>query len=139
MTILQCSCVLIATCALAVSCSKSKPSFEEAYGTACEIIQSRAVWPQSPEALCKAFWTARATKDYQELKVLWPGSASFDWEALCRGDDTNLTYVFGPPDSREVPYASEEYYRQHGSYNLKMRLGSLETAKGKRYYVISGN
>ena len=104
-----------------------------------QIIQSRALWPQSPEALCKAFWSARARKDYQELKILWPGSASFDWEALCRGDDTNVTYVFGPLDGHEVPYASEEYYRQHGSYNLKMRLGSLETAKGKRYYIISGN
>ena len=89
--------------------------------------------------MCKAFWSARATKDYQELKVLWPGSASFDWESLCRRDDTNVTCVFGPLDGHEVPYASEEYYRQHGSYNLKMRLGSLDTAKGKRYYIISGN
>jgi hypothetical protein len=38
-----------------------------------------------------------------------------------------------------VTYATEEYYRQSGSYNMKMLLGSIETAKGKRYYVISGN
>ena len=139
MTVLQRCCVLSATCALVVSCSKSKPSFEAASRTAFEIIQSSALWPESPEALSKTFWTARASKDYEKLKVLWPGSASFDWEALCRGDDTNVTYVFGPADSHQIPYAAEEYHRQHGSYNLKMQLGSLETPHGKRYYIISAN
>ncbi len=139
LTMLEIGGVLIAVGGLAVSCSKSKPSFEEAYGPALEIIKSRALWPQSPEAVCEAFWAARARKDYEELEVLWPGSASFDWEALCRADDATVTYVFGPADGLEVPYASEEYYRQHGSYNLKMRLGSLETLTGKRYYVVSGN
>jgi len=117
---------------------ESKPSFEEAKEAALQIIKSRAVWPQSPEALCKEFWAARARKDYEELKVLWPGSASFDWEYVCR-HDANVKYVFGAWDGREVPYATEEYYRQSGSYNMKMRLGSIETAKGKRYYIIAGN
>jgi hypothetical protein len=139
MKALQYCCLLTATCALAVSCSESRPSFEEAHSAAVEIIRSRALWPESPEALCKAFWTARAKKDYEELKVLWPGSASSDWKALCRGDDTNVTYVFGPLRDHEVPYASEEYYRQHGSYNMTMRLSSMETPRGKRYYVWSGN
>jgi hypothetical protein len=58
---------------------------------------------------------------------------------MCRGDDSGVTYVFGPARDHGVPYASEEYYRQHGSYNLTMRLGSLETPRGKRYYVISAN
>ena len=124
--------------AKASSAGGSKPSFEEAERTALQIIQSRALWPQSPEALSKEFWAARARKDYEELKVLWPGSASFDWEATCR-DDAHVTYVFGAWDGRQVPYATEEYYRRHGSYNMKMLLGSIETAKGKRYYVISGN
>jgi tRNA A-37 threonylcarbamoyl transferase component Bud32 len=124
--------------AKASSAGESKPSFEEAERTALQIIQSRALWPQSPEALCKEFWAARARKDYEELKVLWPGSASFDWEATCR-DDAHVTYVFGAWDGHQVPYATEEYYRQHGSYNMKMLLGSIETAKGKRYYVRSGN
>jgi len=113
-------------------------SDEEAKAAALQVIQSRDLWPQSPEALCKEFWAARARKDYEELKVLWPGSASFDWEAVCR-QDANVTYVFGAWDGHQVPYATEEYYRQSGSYNMKMLLGSIETAKGKRYYVISGN
>ncbi len=130
---------MVATCALAVSCSKPKLSFEQAYNTALAVITSRSIWPESPEALCKAFWTARAKKDYEELKVLWPGSASFDWEAICRRDDSSVTYVFGSAKDKAIPYASEEYYRLHGSYNLAMRLGSLETPHGKKYYVISEN
>jgi hypothetical protein len=124
---------------------QSKPSFdearkfEEARNAALQIMQSRALWPQSPEALCKEFWAARARKDYAEMKVLWPGSASFDWETLRRQDDANVTYVFGAWDGRQVPYASAEYHRRHGSYNMKMLLGSIETAKGKRHFVISGN
>jgi hypothetical protein len=139
MTLLRSCWVVAATCALAVSCSKSKPSFEQASRTAFEVIQSRAVWPESPEALCKTFWTARAGKNYEELKVLWPGSASFDWEAISHGDDRSVTYVFGPAKDHAVPYASEAYYRQHGAYNLTMRLGSLETSRGKRYYIVSGD
>jgi tRNA A-37 threonylcarbamoyl transferase component Bud32 len=124
--------------AKASSASESKPSFEEANAAALQIIRSRDRWPESPEALCKEFWAARARKDYEELKVLWPGSASFDWEYVCR-QDANVTYVFGAWDGQVVTYATEEYYRQSGSYNMKMLLGSIETAKGKRYYVISGN
>jgi hypothetical protein len=67
-----------------------------------------------------------------------PGSASVDSEKVCR-QDANVTYVFGAWDGQVVTYATEEYYRQSGSYNMKMLLGSIETAKGKRYYVISGN
>jgi hypothetical protein len=118
---------------------ESRPSFDEARGAALQIIQSRAGWPQSPEALCKEFWAARARKDYEEMNVLWPGSASFDWETTCRKDDANVTYVFGAWDGRQVPYASADCRRRHGSYNMKMLLGSIETAKGKRYFIISGN
>jgi hypothetical protein len=112
-----------------------KPSFEEAERAALQIIKSRAVWPQSPKDLCKEFWAARARDDYEELKVLWPGSAAFDRGAVCR--NANVKWVFGAFDGQEATYATEEYYRQSGSYNMKMLLGSVETAKGKRYYVIS--
>ncbi len=138
-TVFKRCCVLMGICALAASCSKSRPSYEEAYRTAIEIISSRALWPESPEALCKAFWAARAQRNYKELEVLWPGSASSNWKALCRVDNPNVRYVFGPFKDGKVPYASEEYYRQHGSYNLTMRLSSMETPRGKRYYVWGGN
>ena len=135
---LQYCCVLAATSVLAASCSKSKPSFAEAERTALQVIQSRASWPESPEALCKAFWAARGNKDYRQLEILWPGSASYDCDKIC-AKDANVKYVFGTFKDNKVPYASEEYYRAHGSYNLGMLLGSFETPQGKRYYVISGN
>ena len=137
-TKLQHCCVVIAMSVLAVSCSKSKPSFAEAERTALQVIESRTSWPESPEALCKAFWAARANKDYRELEIFWPGSASSDWDKIC-AKDADVKYVFGTSKDDSVPYASEEYYRTHGSYNLKMLLGSWETPRGKRYYVISGN
>jgi hypothetical protein len=130
--------VLIKDVVLAKAPSQAKPSFDEAWGAAVLTIASREDWPPSPEALCKAFWEARARKDYRELEVLWPGSASFGWEEICR-KDSNVKYVFGAVKDDEVPYTWEEYYREHGSYNMTMRLHSFETPKGLRYYIVSGN
>ena len=137
-TKLQYCCVVIAMSVLAASCSKSKPSFAEAESAAGQVIESRTSWPESPEALCKAFWAARAHKDYRELEILWPGSASSDWKKIC-ANDADVKYVFGTVKDHTVPYASEEYYRTHGSYNLTMRLGSRQSPWGRRYYVISAN
>ncbi len=70
-------------------------AFDEAQARAFEAIRLREQWPQSPEAVCKAFWDARAAKNYAEMEVLWPGSASFNWSETCR-NEPNVTYVFGP-------------------------------------------
>lgn len=52
-----------------------------------------------------------------------------------------IKYVFGEANEAksEVPYAAEEYFKEHGSYNLTMRMGSFGSQKGHRYYIVSGN
>ena len=116
-----------------------------AFNEALKEIRKADNWPQGPVELCQAFWQARVNKDYEALKIVWPGSASWDtsgngWEQICQ-KDTRCDYVFGQPqmDGSPVSYASRDYFEKNGSYNLTMRLGSIETANGKRYYVISGN
>jgi len=136
--------------AVAICGCKDDNSFEAEFTKATEAIAQRDTWPDSPEKVSAAFWEARYKKDYAEMHILWPGSASFDWPALC-AKDGGTKYVFGqariptteqdttPVDVAEVPYASEEHFQQHGSYNLTMRLRALNTPKGKRWYVVSGN
>jgi len=137
--------VCFASVALLASCSKQptgKKTFEEANGQALEIIAARSEWPGSPEAVGKAFWEARAAKNYGEMEILWPGSGSWEggWAEACKNDPP-VKYVFGKPSKNgsEVPYASEEYFNKNGSYNLTMRLSSIQTEKGLRYYITSGN
>jgi len=84
------------------------------------------------------------------IHFCWPGSASFNWSEICT-KDSGAKFVFGtariytsywntePVEEAEVPYASEEYFRKHGSYNLTMRLRALNTQRGKRWYVWAGN
>jgi hypothetical protein len=114
--------------------------FEDAQARAFSIMRQREVWPESPEAVCKAFWEARAAKNYAEMEVLWPGSASFNWPELCK-NEPNVTYVFGPagPDGMTVPYAEQGCFDAQKTYNLTMRLHVLETDRGPRYYIVSGN
>lgn len=130
---------------LLASCAKQpaeKKTFEQAKAEALQTIQTRDEWPNSPEAVCKAFWEARRAKNYKELEILWPGSASWEqsWAEKCK-DDPDVHYVFGKAgeSGAEVPYAAEEYFKEHGSYNLTMHLSSIQTKKGQRYYIWSGN
>ena len=129
---------------LLASCTKQptgKKTWEDAKAEAVEVIVARSEWPDSPQAVAKAFWEARAVRNYREMEILWPGSGSWeqDWAEICK-NDSPVKYVFGEPskDGSEVPYASEEYFNKNGSYNLTMRLSSIQTEKGRRYYIISG-
>ena len=123
----------------------SGKEWESAFYDAIRIIQKREDWPEDSVSVSKAFWQARADKDYEMLKILWPGSASWDqsgkgWKEVC-DEDTACEYVFGTPseDGTRVPYASKEYFNKNDSYNLTMFLGYIETKNGKCFYVISGN
>lgn len=136
--------------AVAICGCKSDNSFEAEFKKATEVIAQRDTWPDSPEKVSAAFWEARYKKNYSEMAILWPGSASFDWPALC-AKDGGVKCVFGQartpttvrnaelPEEVEVPYASQEHFQKQGSYNLTMRLCALNTPKGKRWYVVSGN
>lgn len=127
---------------LLMSCGKrtGKKTWQQAYDEAIKIVETRQQWPASPEEVCKAFWEARRAKDYKEMEILWPGSGSINWPEICR-DDPDVKYVFGKVNEKgtEVPYASEEYFRENGSYNLTMRMDNLQTSRGLRYYIVSGN
>lgn len=114
--------------------------FAQARTQGLRQIEQRTEWPPSPKAVCEAFWDARARKDYVEMQILWPGTASWDWSETCK-NDANAVYVFGEPslDGMRVPYAEKTYFENHGTYNLAMHLQALETKKGTRYYVVSGN
>ncbi len=115
--------------------------FDQAWDKAFEAIGNRADWPDGPVAVCKAFYEARRNKNYSEMELLWPGSATFNWAKQCASDDPNTRCVFGPPsaDGSEVPYTSEDYYNTHHSYNMTMGLGHWDTPKGRRYYIWNGN
>ncbi len=116
--------------------------WERHFKKAIETIDSRPDWPRTPEEVAKAYWTARATKNYEEMAVLWPGSGSWPKEVF--QDEAPVEYVFGKADEAPrsgevfVPYATAQYHEKHGTYNLKMRLSNKGSAKG-RYYVVSGN
>jgi beta-lactamase regulating signal transducer with metallopeptidase domain len=117
-------------------------SWDEARAEALSIIQSRTNWPETPKAVAQVFWDERAKKNYDEMKNLWPGSASWvpDWNEICE-DDPNVKYVFGQAsnDRTKVPYASKEHFEETGSYNLTMYMAGMDTKKGRRYYILSGN
>jgi multidrug resistance efflux pump len=109
-------------------------------------MNSRTSWPATPEILAKAFWRARAAKNYEEMEALWPGSGSWAWPAICQLDPP-VNYVFGKADKEHpavgesvcVPYASEAYFRSNHAYNLNMLISSFATSQGQRFYIVSGN
>jgi hypothetical protein len=115
-------------------------TWEQAHAEAMNDIAKRQQWPASPEAVCEAFWEARRAKDYKEMEILWPGSGSYNWPEICK-DDPDVKYVFGKANETgtSVPYAEEGYFKEHGSYNLTMVMGSFKTPRGLRYYIVSGN
>lgn len=129
---------------------KNGSSFDAEFEKATKVIAQRDTWPESPENVSAAFWNARYNRNYSEMHIFWPGSASFNWSEIC-AKDGGAKFVFGtariytsywntePVEEAEVPYASEEYFRKHGSYNLTMRLRALNTQRGERWYVWSGN
>ena len=136
--------------AVAVCGCKSDNSFEAEFKRAAKEIARRDTWPESPQKVSAAFWQARYKKDYAEMHILWPGSASVNWPEVC-AKDSDVKLVFGEAristterndelaEEAEVPYASQQHFQEHGSYNLTMRLRALNTPKGKRWYVYSGN
>lgn len=112
-----------------------------AFHKAIVEIDERDDYPDTPEEVAKAYWDARTAKNFEEMAVLWPGSATWN-ESL--KDEKPVQYVFGrakgDPVSGHVlvPYAAKEYYEKHGTHNLKMRLTTEKSSKG-RYYIVSGN
>jgi len=136
--------------AVVVPGCKKDDSFDAEFAKAATLIAERDTWPDSPEKVCDAFWDARYERDYSQMHILWPGSASLDWPKIC-ADDTDVRYVFGPAriftsyrndqqvEEAEVPYASQDHFEKHATHNLTMRLRALDTHKGKRWYVYSGN
>jgi len=120
---------------------KERTAYEKAFEEAIAVIDSRKNWPEARD-LVIAYWQARNKKNYDELAVFWPGSATWNRQALKKEEP--VVYVFGEVRKTEVasiivvPYASKDYYDKHGKYGLKMRLSNEESAKG-RYYIASGN
>jgi hypothetical protein len=118
----------------------AKTTFEKDFEAAMAIIDGRDEWP-TPEEVARAYWQARATKDCNEMAVLWPASAS--WNRQLVENETPVEYVFGKASKAGgrnvvVPYTTKSYYEKHGDYNLKMWLTNEKSAKG-RYYIISAN
>jgi hypothetical protein len=120
---------------------KPETEVEKAFNKAIEIIDSRKSWSE-PRDLVVAYWEARASKNYNEMSVLWPGSAT--WNRRIIESEEPVEYAIGEVQSTEfngyiiVPYASKDYYEKHAKYNLKMRLTNRKSTKG-RYYIYSGN
>ena len=121
---------------------KEKTAFDKAFEEAIAVVDSRENWPE-PRELAIAYWEKRNEKEYDELAILWPGSAT--WNHRILKDEEPIEYVFGKAQAAEVegpglivPYASKSYFDGHGKYNLKMRLSNEKSSKG-RYYIISGN
>lgn len=120
---------------------EEKTAYDKAFEKAIVEIDSRQAWPE-PRDLVVKYWQARNAKHFDEMAVLWPGSATWNRQALEKEEP--VEYVFGeaqPTKSQDyiiVPYASKSYYEKHGEFSLKMVLSNRDSDK-KRYYIISGN
>jgi hypothetical protein len=127
--------------AKSVSPEKETSGYEVVFQKAISKIDGRENWP-GPRELAIAYWKARNAKDFNEMEIYWPGSATWDRQAI--QNEEPVEYVFGEVQTTQVegrvvvPYASKGYYDEHGKYNLKMRLSNEKSTKG-RYYIISGN
>jgi len=119
---------------------EEKTAYDQAFEEAISAVDARESWPE-PRDLVVAYWQARNTKNYEEMSVLWPGSAI--WNQALEKEEL-VEYVFGEAKPWEieghiiVPYASKSYHDKHDKYNLKMVLSNKESSKG-RYYIVSGN
>ena len=118
-----------------------KTTYENSFEEATAAIDSREGWPE-PRDLVIAYWAKRNAKQHDELALFWPGSATWNRQAL--ENEKPVEYVFGEAQATElqgrliVPYASKSYFDKHGTYGLKMRLSNEKSARG-RYYITSGN
>jgi hypothetical protein len=124
-----------------IGSEKAETEFQQVFNKAIAIIDSRKSWPE-PYDLVVTYWKARATKNYDEMAILWPGSATWNRQVLEKEEP--VEYVFGEVQTTEfeghiiVPYATKSYYEKHGKYSLKMCLENRKSNKG-RYYISSGN
>ena len=133
----------VPTSARIVGPEKEKNAYDEASEKAIAEIDARQDWPE-PRDLVVRYWERRTAKEkgYDEMAVLWPGSATWNRQVLEKEEP--VKYVFGEVQATEikghivVPYASKSYYDKHGKYSLKMVLSNEKSAKG-RYYIVSGN
>ncbi len=131
----------VPTSAKIVRPEKDKTAFGKAFEEAIIVIDNRKNWPE-PHNLAVAYWKARTAKNYDEMAIFWPGSAT--WNRQVIENEEPVKYVFGEAQITEmedniiVPYASKSYYEKHGKYSLKMRLTNRKSTKG-RYYIYSGN
>jgi len=131
----------VPTSARIVSPEKEKNAYDEAFEKAIAEIDSRQNWPE-PRDLVVRYWQARNAKNFDEMAIFWPGSATWNRQALEK--EEAVEYVFGEVQAAEtegdvvVPYASKSYYDKHGKFSLKMVLSNRKNAK-KRYYIVSGN
>ncbi len=119
---------------------KGKAAYD-AFEKAITSIDTKENWPE-PRDLVVTYWKARTAKNYDEMEIFWPGSATWNRQVL--ENEEAIEYVFGEVQITEtqghiiVPYASKSYYKKHGKYSLKMRLENKKSTKG-RYYIVSGN
>jgi len=131
----------VPTSAKIVRPEKDKTAFGKAFEEAIEVVDKRENWPE-PRNLAVAYWKARTAKNYDEMAIFWPGSAT--WNRQVIENEESIEYVFGEAQTAEleddiiVPYATKSYYEKHGKYSLKMRLTNRKSTKG-RYYIYSGN
>ncbi len=120
---------------------EEKTAYDKAFKEAISVIDTRESWPEAHD-LAIAYWQARNAKNYDEMAIYWPGSATWNRKALKKEEP--VEYVFGEVQPAEieghliVPYASKNYFGKHGKYSLKMRLSNEKSSKG-RYYIVSGN
>ena len=112
-------------------------TFEEAIN----VVDKRKNWPE-PRDLAVEYWKARTAKNYDEIAMFWPGSAT--WNRQVIENEEPVEYVFGKVQTTEmedniiVPYATKSYYEKNRKYSLKMRLTNKKSSKGL-YYIYSGN
>ena len=120
---------------------EEKTAFDTAFQEAIEKVDHAENWPD-PRDLVIAYWQARAAKNYDEMAMFWPGSAT--WHHQVAEKEDPVEYVFGEVQLAEikghiaVPYASKSYYDKQGRYSLNMILRHEKSATG-RYYIVSGN
>lgn len=124
-----------------ITSEKEKTEYEIAFQSTITEIDNMENWP-NPRELSIAYWKARTAKDYEKMEIFWPGSSTWDRQAIESEDP--VEYIFGKVQTTEIeghvviPYASKGYFDKNGKYNLQMRLSNERSSKG-RYYIVSGN
>jgi len=69
-----------------------RQSYDDTVKEAIRIIDNRQNWLE-PRELVKAYWQARAVKNYDEMAVYWPGSKT--WNRKLLDNEKPVEYVFG--------------------------------------------